>query len=162
MFKKNLSNRVIIFCGGIGSGKSICANILSDLLKKSGQKVICINSYKDLYLPFAKKHKYDLPPGNMRKDMTLLIQRLYRRHGKNLGSKLLLDIIQKKNDAIYILDSKRNPEGISYIKQILGERCLIIGVISDTSTRGKRIIKRAREIDSGILVKDINELIKNE
>ncbi len=162
MYKKNISSRVIIFCGGIGSGKSTCANILGNLLKNNEQPVVYINPYKDLYLPFAKKYKYDLPSENMRKDMTLLIQRLYRRYGKNLGSKLLLDIVSKNKDLIYIIDGKRNPEGIAYIKKKLGEKCLIIGVVSNINTRKKRVIKRMKEIDFGNSVKDIGEFIENE
>ncbi len=162
MDKTALASRVIVFCGGIGTGKTTCAKILSEFLKENGQPVVCVNPYKDLYFPFAKKQGYSMPIKNTREEMTLLVQNLYQQYGQNLGSKLLIDLIEKKNNAIYILDGKRNPEGIAYLKQALGNRCLIIGVISDLKTRKERIIERARGIDFNNLTQNTSALIKNE
>lgn len=162
MHKKALTSRVIVFCGGVGTGKTTCVNILNEFLKKNKQPVFIVNPFKDLYLPFAKKQGYRLPAKNTRKDMTLLIKNLYRQYGQSLGSKLLIEFIKKNSNSVYILDGKRNPEGISYIKQTLRDRCLVIGVISDIKTRSKRINTRARDIDFNNLIKNTFSLIKND
>lgn len=121
-----------------------------------------INSLEDLYFPFAKKQGYRLPIKNTREETMLFIKKLYRRYGQNLGSKLLIELIKKKNNAIYILDGKRNPEGIAYLKQELGEQCFIIGVVADLKTRKERINKRARDIDFNSLEQKAFNLIQNE
>lgn len=162
MNKITLENRVIVFCGGIGVGKTTCVNILTEFLVKNKQSVVRINPFEDLYLPFIKRQGYSFPIKKTREEISVLMQSLYRQYGRNLGSKLLIELIKKNNNVVYILDGKRNSEGIDYLKQVLGDGCLVIGVISDLKSRKKRINKRARDIDINSLKQNAFALIKNE
>lgn len=148
MFKK-LAKTLIVFCGGSGSGKSTCGNLFADFFNKNGLSSHYINSRIDLYIPFAKKKGFPLSLNTKRKEVMSAIKSIQKTYGENIGSKLLIKLInEKRNKHIFILDGKRNSKGIQYLKENFTGKCYIFFVLSKDNIRLKRIIKRAKNIDS--------------
>ncbi len=141
-------SRLVVFCGGMGSGKSTCAEILGNHLSGKKIRVKYLNAYKDLYEPFARKQGLEIPTDVTREKSSDLVQQLYKRFGKEIGSELVIDLMRNSHDEdIYILDSKRNPAGITFLKKELHEQCVVIGVYANEQIRANRLMRRQRPDD---------------
>ncbi len=161
---KKLKHKIVVFTGGLASGKSTVKNTLIKVLEDASIPYLEISGLKDLYLPFAvqkklikKKVEYQ------RSEATALMEKVYKKYGKDLGSRLLYIFLQKKSDGvIYLLDSKRNPEGILELKKFF-KNVLVVGTYATWSERIQRYMNRQREFDvSGGCLVDPVGVFKHE
>lgn len=155
---------LIVFTGCIGSGKSTIKKKLCQILETKQIIFHVISGKNDLYIPFAKSKGLISGVSHNREKMHLIMQVLYKNYGKDLGTKLLIKYLKKNSyEPVYILDSKRNPEGIRALKKIKDINVIIVGVAASTDILVKRIKDRKRKSDqikgknpSRILIKEEN------
>lgn len=107
-----------------------------------------ISGLHDLYLPFAmEKGLIEKKATYNRADTTALMEVLYERYGKTLGSRLLKDFLQTKSfEPIYLIDSKRNPEGIKEVRRDF-KHVLVVGTHADMAERVARYTQRQKAFD---------------
>jgi len=144
-----LKHKIVVFTGAIASGKSTVKQILINILKETDTPYLEISGIRDLYLPFAIEKKIiKRKKQYQRKETTALMEKLYSRFGKDLGSRLLYSFLSNHPDnVIYLVDSKRNPEGILELKKIC-KNVLVVGAYADWNSRVKRYYNRQRGFDA--------------
>lgn len=142
------AHKIIVFTGGIASGKSTVKRCLTTLLDNLRVPYREVSGIHDLYIPFAiEKGLIEKKVTYTRADTTALMEVLYREYGKVLGSRLLKDFLQTKSlKPIYLIDSKRNPEGIQEVQRDF-KNVLVVGTYADTSERVARYVRRQRAFD---------------
>lgn len=143
-----LAHKIIIFTGGVASGKSTIKKNTIEILKKTNTAYYEISGINDLYIPFAIKEGL-LKEEKVfnRVEATVLMQKLYAKFGMTLGSRLLYDFLNSKPaDTLYLIDSKRNPEGIEELKELFFN-ILIIGSCAYLTERVARYTARNRDFD---------------
>src|SRR3989339_440316 len=143
-----LNHRILVFTGGIASGKTTIKQAFIDVLHQAGVETCEISGIRDLYLPFAQQRGLiPVQDAYTRQEATMLMEKLYARYGKRLGSHLLKDFLAKKSlTPVYIVDSKRNPEGIKEVHAI-ARRAIVIGVHASQKDRLNRVKTRKRAFD---------------
>lgn len=163
--QEKLEHKIIVLTGEIASGKTFVRQILTSILDKIGLNYLLISGLHDLYLPFAKQHGMIREASSIsREETTLLMRQIYQIYGQELGTQLLYDFLLKNGkDNLYILDSKRNPQGIKELKDIIADP-LVIGVKTRFAKRIERFQARNRDFDhtSSGEQRDPHEVFRNE
>ncbi len=149
-----LDHRIIVFTGGIACGKTTIKQAFIRALERLGIETEEISGIRDLYLPFAQqKNLIPVKDVYVRQETTALMERLYATFGKSLGSHLLKAFLADKPvSKIYIVDSKRNPEGILEVRALF-KNCLVIGVHASLRDRAARMEARKRTFDKNMRTK---------
>jgi len=161
--KKKLNHKVIVFTGATGVGKTTVKNILKEILDRINVPYYEIYAKDDLYLPFVLRQGL-VNKGEIlnRQEMIELMKKLYKFYGRELGTQLLFDYLSDLPDnCIYIIDSKRNPDGIRALKKLISN-ILVIGVSSNFSERLSRLLIRKRLIDKNFSKPTLLEALKEE
>lgn len=143
-----LKHKVIVLTGGVAAGKTTVKKAPLTLLESLGRRYFEVNSVRDLYVPFGQeKGLLPIKPAYTRTEITQLVKRVYKRYGKEQSTELLKKFLTKNNDQdVYIVDSKRNPEGINALKKTI-EGVVVIGVQADFHERIMRYKERKKEMD---------------
>lgn len=148
--KGKVNHSLIVLVGPVGCGKSTFRKTLCCALEFNSIPFHFISGKNDLYLPFARLKGLVSDINSItREEMHNIMQELYRDYGKDLGTKLLIEYLKKApQEVVYILDSKRNPEGIKALKKNKNIKVLIIGVSASVDVLTKRIKNRKRKSDN--------------
>lgn len=159
-----LGHKIIVFTGGIASGKTTIKQAFIHALERVGVRVYEISGIRDLYLPFAQQRGLILKKETYtRQETTALMEVLYASHGRSLGSHLLKTFLKDKSlSQVYIVDSKRNPEGIQEVRTLF-KNSLVVGVHAALKDREARMRSRKRAFDKKIKTKkEILESFREE
>lgn len=148
---EKLNHKIIVLTGEIASGKTFVRQALSSILDIIGINYHSVSGLNDLYLPFAKQQGMIEDTSNIsREQSTLLMSEIYKIYGQALGTQLLYEFLLKNGEEnLYILDSKRNPEGIEELRAVIADP-LVIGVKARFAKRVERFQLRKRDFDNSV------------
>jgi len=144
-----LPHRVVVLTGPLSGGKTTVRDKLVSLLERLGHQTQTIHHLHDLYAPLAAQRGTPISSAMPRDQITSIISNIYAEHGRDVGTSLLFDFLRKRSaDPIYIVDSKRNPDGLRALRSGLAH-VAIIGVYAPVSLRLSRVATRQKEMDLG-------------
>lgn len=143
----SLPHSIVALVGPIASGKSTISDILLSLLARLGHQAKLIHNLRDLYLPAAQRVGVPLSAAMPRHQITEAVLEMQARFGSDMGTHLLYEHLRNRpNDTIYVLDGKRDINGLLRLRSYF-PNLLIIGLYASPETRAARIVSRQKAID---------------